>query len=330
MDETFPPPVESVVATLIGLFRYQNNQSVLRVLETAIPRIEQTDYDNWNGGTDIYTLFLDIPVRTYASLEPNLKEIENAIGEKLEAIVRKHENVWFNTAKISPILEQAKPLARASEEDVERIWKEGILRLFLSHIAAHKIQVSKLKVELSLYGVSAFVAHEDIEVTKEWLGEIELALESAHALVALLTPQFHESKWTDQEVGIAFGRRILVISVRLGVDPYGFMGKSQAVSGTLDDIDELAVRIVEALLRHPTTSAMMREALTTAFEHARSFANARATSHLIVRTKGFTQEQLGRIAGACEMNYQVSQSFGVPERIRTYFDSVGFEHPTLK
>ena len=31
-----------------------------------------------------------------------------------------------------------------------------------------------------------------------------------HVLVALLTPDFHESKWTDQEVGFAIGKGVLV------------------------------------------------------------------------------------------------------------------------
>jgi hypothetical protein len=35
----------------------------------------------------------------YASVEPDLKQIEQTIGEKLEVIMRKHDNVWFERAK---------------------------------------------------------------------------------------------------------------------------------------------------------------------------------------------------------------------------------------
>jgi hypothetical protein len=51
---------------------------------------------------------------------------------------------------------------------------------------------------LRSFGVSAFVAHENIEPTK-WQDEIEKALLSMNALAAILMPGFHESKWTDQE-----------------------------------------------------------------------------------------------------------------------------------
>ena len=59
--------------------------------------------------------------------------------------------------------------------------------------------------------------------------EIEKALFSMHALLPLLTDGFHDSNWTDQEIGIAVGRGVPVISVKLGTDPYGFIAKYQAV-----------------------------------------------------------------------------------------------------
>jgi nucleoside 2-deoxyribosyltransferase len=92
--------------------------------------------------------------------------------------------------------------------------------------------VSKLKVEtvdlaerLSEYGVTGFVAHEDIEPTKEWEEEIRLALTTCDALAALLRDGFRASTWTDQEVGFAIGRGILVVPIRMGLDPYGFMAR---------------------------------------------------------------------------------------------------------
>ena len=54
---------------------------------------------------------------------------------------------------------------------------------------------------------------------KEWETEIESALFSMDVLVALLTDGFHDSNWTDQEVGVAIGRKIPVVPVRLGKGP---------------------------------------------------------------------------------------------------------------
>src|SRR5438094_1383955 len=65
----------------------------------------------------------------------------------------------------------------------ERLWGDGPFRLFMSHVASDKIYVAQVKRSLRPYGIVGFVAHEDIEPTKEWTTEIELALETCHALV---------------------------------------------------------------------------------------------------------------------------------------------------
>ena len=47
-------------------------------------------------------------------------------------------------------------------------WRKGMLRLFISHLAAHREFAKQLQEALLDYGISAFVAHSDIEPTKEW------------------------------------------------------------------------------------------------------------------------------------------------------------------
>src|SRR5262249_54560409 len=77
----------------------------------------------------------------------------------------------------------------------------------------------------------AFVAHEDIEPSLEWQDVIEEALKTCGAMVAWLTPDFPTSDWTDQEIGYCLARETLVIPVRVGLDPYGFVGKYQGLQG---------------------------------------------------------------------------------------------------
>ena len=106
-------------------------------------------------------------------------------------------------------------------------WKDGCLKLFISHLASDKDNAQQLKEKLEQYAISGFVAHSDIQPTKEWQNEIELALETCDSLIALLIPEFHKSKWTDQEIGMALGRNILIIPIKNGQNPYGFIGKFQ-------------------------------------------------------------------------------------------------------
>jgi hypothetical protein len=53
-----------------------------------------------------------------------------------------------------------------SAEAQRRIWSDGF-RLFITHTAAHASYVSRVKKELKELGISAFVAHTDIEPPRD-------------------------------------------------------------------------------------------------------------------------------------------------------------------
>ena len=315
----FPISADAVVATMTELFRNQGNHLACEVLENAKARIGETGYDNWDGGQYLFTLFLDLPMKVFAHIESDVPQMEKLISERFAKVLPAGGNTWLQKVAIRPVLEEpSKTVApKVAPVDVEHLWKPGMLRLFLSHISAERAGVSKLKSELLKWGVDSFVAHEDIEPNLEWQKEIELALRSMHALVALLTPAFHESKWTDQEVGFALGKGTLVIPVRLGLDPYGFIGKQQGLPGKLDAPESLASSIVDLLLKHRTTADMMREALIVGFERAKSFNASIAISKRFEGLKYISADQLRRMEAACEENTTVKKSWNVPERIQS-------------
>lgn len=82
---------------------------------------------------------------------------------------------------------------------------------FISHTSANKLRAAKLAEVLARYGVAGFVAHDAIEPTREWQTEIEKALATCDALCALVTSDFVESRWCDQEVGFVMARRKLIV-----------------------------------------------------------------------------------------------------------------------
>lgn len=44
----------------------------------------------------------------------------------------------------------------------EEPWEDGRFRLFITHLAKHKVKAHALKSNLRFYGIDAFVAHDDI------------------------------------------------------------------------------------------------------------------------------------------------------------------------
>jgi hypothetical protein len=45
------------------------------------------------------------------------------------------------------------------------------------------------------------------------------------AFLAIHTPGFKDSFWTQQEIGFAVGRGVKIISFKMGEDPTGFISK---------------------------------------------------------------------------------------------------------
>jgi serine/threonine protein kinase len=130
-------------------------------------------------------------------------------------------------------------------------WAEGHIKLFVSHLSSNRSRMSALKASLSNWGICAFIAHEDIEASREWRDEVEAGLETMDILAAVVEPGFKESDWCAQEVGYALGRKIDIIPLRAGLDPFGFFGKYQGIPIKGKIPDQVANEIANLLLKKP-------------------------------------------------------------------------------
>jgi hypothetical protein len=318
----FPKPVSEVIATLADIFRHQARAEILELLESAYARFDEINYDNWNGGTYTWALRLEVPVPLYAAIEPRRTAVEKDVLAKLSYLDRLHPNDPVHEVTVTPITPGASASGQRmapSEVEARRLWPEGRFRLFLSHLAKHKVAVSKLKDQLELFGIAAFVAHEAIQPSLEWQREIELALRSMHGLLALIMPDFHASPWTDQEIGWAFGRGVLVVPVRLGADPYGFAGKLQGISGSLEQPEVLAKGVFETLLANSQTHGEVRRAFSRAFCASGSFGQSILLCDYIPKIADFTDEEREAMKDACQSNSQLTKAYKVPETVYRAF-----------
>jgi nucleoside 2-deoxyribosyltransferase len=194
-------------------------------------------------------------------------------------------------------------------------WRKGMLRLFVSHLAAHRTVAAELQEILLDFGVSSFIAHNDIEPTEDWQTQIETALATCDALVALLHPGFHASNWTDQEIGFAMGRGVPAFAVRFGQDPYGFIGRFQAFNGNNKTVLALARELFDAYRKNKQTQRRMSEVLVGLFEESGSFADAKTRIGLLEELEVWEPSFSTRIRSAVNGNRQVSGSWGVPDRV---------------
>jgi len=195
-------------------------------------------------------------------------------------------------------------------------WRKRMFRLFISHLAAEKVFAAELQEALLAYGISSFVAHNDIEPTLEWQTQIETALATCDSLVAVLHVDFHGSKWTDQEIGFAMGRGLPVFAVRCGQDPYGFIGRFQGFNGVNKTASALAKELFEAYRKNKQTQKRIAEVLVNLFEDSGSFACAKTRIGYLEELEVWDPSFVHRIEAAAKNNSQIEGSWFVPERVQ--------------
>lgn len=194
-------------------------------------------------------------------------------------------------------------------------WKDGQLRVFISHLTAHREQAAQIQEALQRHGMSGFVAHNDINPTVEWQIEIETALATCDMLVALIHPDFVKSKWCDQEIGYALGRGIPVFTVRCGEDPHGFVSRFQAFNGNAKSPHQIAKELFEAAIDHKKLQEKMADVVIDLFVNSGSFASAKERIAYVERLKVWDASYSPRIKKAVKTNSQIGSSWGVPEQV---------------
>jgi len=309
-----PRKIDHYLATLAKLYAQEGRREEEEILVNAQVRVqEEWSYDNWNGGTAGHALFLTLPESLYlgsvrrredlqTEIRKDLNKVHNCQSEFIEELFIEMEELEDRDWRRGSGLLQSG--ARIIAPDAAtRVWGESGYRVFLSHKADVKKKTAKLKDDLAVFGASCFVAHEDIHPTKEWQEEIENALTSMDAFVALMTDNFHDSDWTDQEVGFALGRGVPLIAVKLGKNPYGFIAKFQALSCQWT---EAPVEIAKLLIRQPR----MLDAYITALPRCRSFDEGITLSQVLPNIRKLTDEQAARMATAFNDDPQLRGSWG--------------------
>lgn len=320
-----PRRIEHYLAVLSKLYAREAQKQKQEIIVNSKIRVnEEWTYDNWNGGTYGHALHLVVPEVLYLSLAREREDLQNQIRKELNDVhnvqdefiadvfieMEETEAADRDWRKESGLLISGERFVPPDAE--RRIWGDEGFRLFLSHKAEIKKKAASLKLRFQLYGVSCFVAHEDIHPAKEWQDEIENALFSMDALLALMTDGFHDSDWTDQEVGVAFGRGVPIVSLKLGKDPYGFIGKFQALSCSLEAAPKETVKI---FVKHDR----MLNAYINAVQNCGNFDDGNALSEILPFIGKLSEDQVNGLLSAYNENGEVRGSFGFNGTRPTYF-----------
>ena len=253
-------PFEAYIETVQELVALDGKSELASYISESNVEAQWVSHDNWNSGTDFYNLIVKIPVKVFARMRAHLEEEEETIYKAfVDTMHDADESIRLSAVKIVPN-KDALPSDMPQLDDIS-MWKYNYFRLFISHLTADKTRAASLKSILERCGIDCFVAHEDITPSKEWQKVIESALGSMDAMCAIITPDFNKSKWCDQEVGFALGRRRIVIPIDSGAIPYGFIGKWQAIPTKDKSRQQVADAIFNAICINELTRGVYLEKL---------------------------------------------------------------------
>ena len=310
-----PGKIEKLLAVLVKLYKKENKNDLAEIIvNSQLDVVEEVDYDNWNGGTWGHEVIFEIPEELYLKFFDMRAKYEQKITEDINKINTIDDEYVYTTKiailetdhgnwrKDSGLLLDNKILSEENYHEI--LWQKNMYRMFLSHKVTYKKETAELKKKLNFWGIDCFVAHEDIEPTSEWQKEIEKALFSMDCLVALMTKDFPESNWTDQEVGVAFGRQVPIICPRLGKDPYGFIGKFQGLSAGWDTLD---IELVKLLLKKEPKYV---DCYIEALKKCDSFDNGNKYAKVLPVIEKLTNSQAMKLKSIYEENGELQGAFG--------------------
>lgn len=186
---------------------------------------------------------------------------------------------------------------------------------FISYSSKQKIIGGRFKSYLENYcGYETFIAHDDILGSTIWEEEILKAIKNADFFIPLVSKEFKESPFTDQETGIAVYLKKKIIPIKLDeINPYGFIEKYQALQYK-NDINKLALTIAQIGLIYEPQSSYHQKVLNSivhAFCKSRSFEIANATIQILCKCNDLSSHQLMRIVKAIKANSQIENAYGL-------------------
>lgn len=300
---SYPEKLNIFLKTLAVKYSANPNQSIYKkIIDNAIPDLEEgVEYDNWNGGVYGHKLTLYIPADIYKLLGNSAKKYEDSIRNDMNDI-GKISGECINVVSI--LVNDERSFTENKSYD-SSMWGAGF-RVFISHRVEDKQRASALKNELAAFGISAFVAHEDIEPSKEWLSTIENALLTMDAFVALITEGYNEKIWTNQEIGFAYCmnklKGIPYTSIRIGDDPKGFVGHIQALTPRTNDYTE---NLCNQWINHPR----MIDSLIVAIEKSSSYTDSHKYFCFLEKTSALSEDQVKRLISAFNANPSVHKCY---------------------
>lgn len=91
-----PANFAPVLSTAASLMKYRHLEECCDLIARAEVTVQNTEYDNWNGGTYGYTVYFSLSVKVYAALKKDgIEDTEKVIAETLNEVIKYDDRNYF-------------------------------------------------------------------------------------------------------------------------------------------------------------------------------------------------------------------------------------------
>lgn len=116
---------EACLAAVEAMLTAEGMLEAAELLREADTEVIETGYDNWNGGTRLYTVYLSIDPASYGRLGAKRATLEEQLTARVKAVYEQGDNDLFS-ASIRPRI-QARPDWRTAPATVSRRVRRNII-----------------------------------------------------------------------------------------------------------------------------------------------------------------------------------------------------------
>ncbi|MEM0139662.1 MAG: toll/interleukin-1 receptor domain-containing protein [Ferroplasma sp.] len=207
------------------------------------------------------------------------------------------------------------------------------VKVFLSYSSKDREIVSIINEGLKNLGLMSFMAHEDIQPSEEWQGRILSELKAHDIFIPVLTKNFFDSEWTNQETGAAVTQSSFIIPISIAFDnedwetPRGFIGKYQSLKIRIKSQDyrinlenvsaQIQNEICQIMIKKDSFKERLRNCFVNSLVNSNSYAESNAKVDLIKMLEPFNVKQLRIISFGYLLNDQIRNANSLASKIET-------------
>jgi len=119
-----PEEIRKVVYTTCEILKADGKNELLELLNNSELNVEETGYDNWNGGIYFFTVYLNVDVETFVKVRDRIEKIEAELLASFEIGTRHLESESISSVRIvpkaQPKIDWTKILGLTSKADLLR------------------------------------------------------------------------------------------------------------------------------------------------------------------------------------------------------------------